>query len=1087
MEGLLMIRLMSRCNEKCLFCMVADEIARSDDVVFREAVARIAAQAPQTQIEFFGGEPTIYPGFLDLLRAARSRGHRCSIATNARIFHSAGFTRSVAELGADRIYVRTSPYGDTEAVHDRYTATRGSYRQTVRGIERIVDAGFPCQVNIVMLRDNVDVLETMVRQVHAWRVPRIKFGMLSGVEGHPEHAVPLVELAPRLRRAVALAEQLGLKVTVEKTPACAIDGRLDLLSTEREVYGGERVHDDDGACLDCRVGRWCDGLDPGHAACFSVAGLRPVRLLPRAALNRRLDDESVPPLLETQCVEIPDSSPDPATLASLARLVDRVRARHGRVAIFPTRFVSGAGTAAEPRLRMTGTARTALRPLPRASHTPRPKRAAAAIGPQSGPSLTVERRSVMPVVRIQKPGEGDEASLASTKSAATGLGVGSGELGRITTNQALADHVGKFVAGEVSTQFRNEALADMLKGKNMIMVSGSWADDIDALARPAAARQRGLRPCPGISREAGSHEVFRQVEGPDRRVAGLPARVPRAHRRRRRPPGIRTPPLRDRAQALLGSLRGEPRPRGAARAALGRGEHAERRDRPGRIARGGPAWSRWRRPWSTNPGRRASSGRAASTCRLHAMSPAPCGRVEELGARVSREFPRSGVLEVDLPPDADLSTFVDVLNADPRIVLVEPAFYGVDDQDVRVSADLGATASRPPTTPCRPAASLIARNLAAHSRAASLVQRPRDPRRRRGRRRHAGHRAPGAGGEVPPARRRRPACARPRPASPSHATNVASVLAAAGAVAGVAPGLRILPVVVNLASQLYAERAEAIHFVADCARSRSVGGVAILEDRHVPRLAHARRHQRRAAGPAGERRRPACRSCSPRATTAAPTRTTCRTTQELAQAPGDGLLSVGALARDDRRAPYSNHSPGTSASARPAGTACRSTSATSCAPTWRASLAFAAALRPSPRSARGGGGGADARRRPHADACSSGTAAAPHAARDVSAANPDDARRCSAPSTPGCIGCGKRRAAGHAAGPSRCRRWTTRRPCRWKRRPRRRPPPSSFRRRWRRTSGSSSSSVPAPAARRAADGDRLVAGRSTARSRRPAA
>jgi hypothetical protein len=80
----------------------------------------------------------------------------------------------------------------------------------------------------------------------------------------------------------------------------------------------------------------------------------------------------------------------------------------------------------------------------------------------------------MPIVRIQKPGEGEGEALTGGKAGTPTLGVGSGELSRITTNMALADHVGKFVAGEVAGQFRNENLADMLKGKNMIMISGSW-------------------------------------------------------------------------------------------------------------------------------------------------------------------------------------------------------------------------------------------------------------------------------------------------------------------------------------------------------------------------------------------------------------------------------------------------------------------------------------------------------------------------------------------------------------------------------------------------------------------------------------
>jgi hypothetical protein len=76
----------------------------------------------------------------------------------------------------------------------------------------------------------------------------------------------------------------------------------------------------------------------------------------------------------------------------------------------------------------------------------------------------------MPLVRIQKPAGGEGEGIPDIGKP----GIGTGDLARITTNQALAEHVGKFVAGEVSNQFKNEALADVLKGKNMIMISGSW-------------------------------------------------------------------------------------------------------------------------------------------------------------------------------------------------------------------------------------------------------------------------------------------------------------------------------------------------------------------------------------------------------------------------------------------------------------------------------------------------------------------------------------------------------------------------------------------------------------------------------------
>ena len=343
--GILLIRLMSRCNEKCVFCMVMDEIERSDDVVFEQAVARIEAQPPGTQIEFFGGEPTIYPRFLDLLRTARRLGHRCSIASNIRIFHSRTFTDQVAALDPTQIYIRTSIYGDTPELHDYYTAAPGSFAQTVRGLANIVAAGFPSQVNVVIMRENYRLLPRMAEAVHAWGVPRIKFGNLMSVDQCAAHAVALPDVRPFLIKAIERAERLGLAVTVEKTPVCIVDGRLDLMSTERVLYGAARVYDDAGACGGCLVRRWCDGLDPGYARQFGVAGLETLTSVPARVVRRRPDASHEPELLKMYCVEIADTPLDDPTLHGLERTWALVEEKHGILAVFPSSYLRKAAPA----------------------------------------------------------------------------------------------------------------------------------------------------------------------------------------------------------------------------------------------------------------------------------------------------------------------------------------------------------------------------------------------------------------------------------------------------------------------------------------------------------------------------------------------------------------------------------------------------------------------------------------------------------------------------------------------------------------------------------------------------------------------
>lgn len=74
----------------------------------------------------------------------------------------------------------------------------------------------------------------------------------------------------------------------------------------------------------------------------------------------------------------------------------------------------------------------------------------------------------MPVIRTST-GD-DEAENFSGRSSS----FGSRDVTRVTNNLQLSEHLGQFVAGQVAGQFQNEDLAEMIKGKNMIMISASW-------------------------------------------------------------------------------------------------------------------------------------------------------------------------------------------------------------------------------------------------------------------------------------------------------------------------------------------------------------------------------------------------------------------------------------------------------------------------------------------------------------------------------------------------------------------------------------------------------------------------------------
>jgi hypothetical protein len=234
--------------------------------------------------------------------------------------------------------VRTSLYGHDAGLHDSYTLVPKSFAQTIAGIEHLVLAGFRSQVNVVIMARNVDHLLEMTRLVHALGVPRIKFSSLVNVAFCEREAVSLDRVRPRLADAVLLAESLGLRVTIEKTPVCVASGRLDLISTERLVGAWDRAWDDEGACGSCLVRRWCDGVDPDYVPRFGFAGLVPLGTLPARAVRASIDAPGEPEFLKVHCVRLPATA-GPDRAPAIAALADQVERRLGLLAVVPDRFV----------------------------------------------------------------------------------------------------------------------------------------------------------------------------------------------------------------------------------------------------------------------------------------------------------------------------------------------------------------------------------------------------------------------------------------------------------------------------------------------------------------------------------------------------------------------------------------------------------------------------------------------------------------------------------------------------------------------------------------------------------------------------
>ena len=153
----------NRCNLRCAHCLSdsGPEASTVGELSLSQAkmVVDQLAEARVFQIHFGGGEPFVYPGFLDLLRHAQARGFCClCISTNGSLLNGA----RIAELEAlGGIYLQLSLDGASPESNDAVRGA-GAFQRTLAALDRLRGKNIVRTINFVYCRHNAGDLDAML-------------------------------------------------------------------------------------------------------------------------------------------------------------------------------------------------------------------------------------------------------------------------------------------------------------------------------------------------------------------------------------------------------------------------------------------------------------------------------------------------------------------------------------------------------------------------------------------------------------------------------------------------------------------------------------------------------------------------------------------------------------------------------------------------------------------------------------------------------------------------------------------------------------------------------------------------------------
>lgn len=264
------VRLVTACNSRCLFCLDADT-PRNVFLPVEQILAdleRGRREHGADKVILSGGEASLHPRFLEVIREARAMGYaRVQSVTNGWMYAERDFYAAAVDAGLGELTF--SLHGHTAALHDELTQTPGAFQRICKAILRAVrDRRMITNIDVVINGMNVAYIDKIV-----------ELGIRMGVREYDLlHVIPQAnaydnrdrmfydvrEHLPRLQKVFRLDRHPGFYIWTNRFPIPFLEDLEELIQDPHkmldEVNGRRhqvRRYLDEGTPLDCREPERC--------------------------------------------------------------------------------------------------------------------------------------------------------------------------------------------------------------------------------------------------------------------------------------------------------------------------------------------------------------------------------------------------------------------------------------------------------------------------------------------------------------------------------------------------------------------------------------------------------------------------------------------------------------------------------------------------------------------------------------------------------------------------------------------------------------------------------------------------------------
>jgi radical SAM protein with 4Fe4S-binding SPASM domain len=216
-----------RCQNNCIHCYAGgphetDELSTDQ---WKQVIDKLHSIGVFI-LTFTGGEPTLREDLPELLLYAQNRGAVTGLITNGRRLKDKSYAEQLEKAGLD--FVQVTLESHKPQIHDKMTATKGSWKETLAGIKNALQTRVYVTTNTTLSKYNASEFLQTIDFIKELGVGAFGCNSLiySGKAGEisKEFALPLETLNELLPKIRDKANQLGLRfLWYTPTQYCRLD------------------------------------------------------------------------------------------------------------------------------------------------------------------------------------------------------------------------------------------------------------------------------------------------------------------------------------------------------------------------------------------------------------------------------------------------------------------------------------------------------------------------------------------------------------------------------------------------------------------------------------------------------------------------------------------------------------------------------------------------------------------------------------------------------------------------------------------------------------------------------------------------